>query len=404
MSAPWLALVESNTTGTGRDFALAARRHGLRPILLTRDPARYPYAAELGLDTRTADTADEEAVLAACHDLEPGGVRGVTSSSDLFVRTAAAVARRLGLPAPDPGAIALCRDKAASRRRLSEHGVPVPGFAACGTAAEVMAAAAELAGPVVVKPSQGTGSQGVRACADPYTAGRWARRLLGDGVPAPVLVEREIRGPEYSVEVLNGTVVGITAKHVGSPPYFVETGHDLPASPAEPVAEALRSVTLSALRAVGLTTGPAHVELRLDGPRPHVIEINPRLAGGLIPRLIRHATGRDLIDEVVAHAAGRPPAPGSRLTRYASIRFLVPPAGVVTSVTGLDAARSAPNIVDVTCTAAPGMRLVPEHSFKDRRGHVISVADTAEEAAAAAERAHARIDIAVSSPTAEPVR
>jgi lysylphosphatidylglycerol synthetase-like protein (DUF2156 family) len=52
MTGPWFALVESNTTGTGRDFAEAARAHGLRPVLLARSPERYPYAAELGLDVR----------------------------------------------------------------------------------------------------------------------------------------------------------------------------------------------------------------------------------------------------------------------------------------------------------------------------------------------------------------
>ena len=389
MSEPWFVLVESNTTGTGRDFALAARRHGLRPVLVTRDPARYTYVAELDLDVRVVDTTDEDAVLAACRDLGP--LRGIGSSSDLFVRTAAAAGRRLGLPVPDPEAIARCRDKAETRRCLSEHGVPVPEFTVCRTVEEAEAAAA---GPVVVKPSQGTGSQGVRACADAAEAGRWARELLAS---APViLVEREIRGPEYSVEVLDGMVVGVTAKHVGDAPYFVETGHDLPArTPAVP---ALESVTLAALRAVGLTTGPAHVELRLDGDLPHVIEINPRLAGGLIPRLIQHATGRDLIDEVVAGAAGLPARTAERLDRYAAIRFLVPPEGLVTSVTGVEEAARLPHVVEAVCTAAPGDRLTVEHSFKDRRGHVIAVADRAEDAVAAAERAHARVGIAVSAP------
>ncbi len=389
MTEPWFALVESNTTGTGRDFALTARRHGLRPVLLTRDPKRFPYVAELGLDVRVVDTTDEDAVLEACRAL--GALRGIGSSSDLFVRTAAAVGRRLGLPVPDADAIARCRDKAETRRFLSRHGVPVPDFTVCRTVAEVEAAAG---GPVVVKPSQGTGSQGVRACADAAEAGRWARALLAS---APVvLVEREIRGPEYSVEVLDGVVVCVTAKHVGDAPYFVETGHDLPAR--VPACAVLESVTLSALRAVGLTSGPAHVELRLDGDTPHVIEINPRLAGGLIPRLIRHATGRDLIDEVVAGAAGLPAGTAERRDRFASIRFLVPPEGLVTSVTGVEEAAGLPHVVEAVCTASPGTRQAIEHSFKDRRGHVIAVADRAEDAVAAAERAHARIRVEANAP------
>ena len=38
---PVLAMVESNTTGTGRAFATAARARGLRPVLLSARPERY---------------------------------------------------------------------------------------------------------------------------------------------------------------------------------------------------------------------------------------------------------------------------------------------------------------------------------------------------------------------------
>ena len=42
----WLALIESNTSGTGRLFARAAAAQGFRPILLSEDPSRYTYAAD----------------------------------------------------------------------------------------------------------------------------------------------------------------------------------------------------------------------------------------------------------------------------------------------------------------------------------------------------------------------
>jgi biotin carboxylase len=395
---PWFVLVESNTTGTGRDFAEAARRLGMRPVLLSRLPDRYPYVAELGLDVRPVDTWNADAVLAACRELGLRDVGGITSSSESFVGVAAIVGRRIGLPAPDPAAIALCRDKVTQRRHLCKQRLPVPEFVACTNTAMVARAAAELRAPIVVKPSHGTGSQGVRICENPYIAGQWARRLFrGDGVPSAeaVLVEREVCGPEYSVEVINGVIVGITAKHLGSRPYFVETGHDFPACTSGSVEAVLRSTTSSALRAVGLMTGPAHVELRWDGEKPWLIEINPRLAGGLIPRLIRRAIGRDLVDELVAHAAGYRPGSNARLNRYSSIRFLLPGEGTVASITGLEVARGVRHVEEVACTASPGMRLEVEHSFKDRRGHVISAADRLEDAMTAAEYARGCIEIAM---------
>lgn len=389
MSAGWLALVESNTTGTGRDFALAARTLGLRPVLLTKGERHYPYAAELDLDVLLTDTSSPSAVLAACAGLP--GLRGITSSSEYFIGVAAAVARDLGLPGVDPAAIALCRDKVAARERL--RGFGVPDFAGCRTPAEA-AAAARAFGPVVVKPGSGSGSCGVRACADPADAEDWARRLFADGVPE-VLVEREITGPEFSVEVLAGQVVGVTAKHLGPWPYFVEHGHDFPAPVPRSTTDALGAAALAALRACGLGEGTAHVEFRWAEDRPWLIEINPRLAGGLIPRLVRHALGRDLVAEVVASAAGLGVTPTTSTPAHASIRFLVPSAGVVTEVSGVDEARRVPGVLDVVCTAAPGQELVLDNSFTDRRGHVVAVGATAAEAISRVEAAHARIRIAV---------
>lgn len=385
----WFLLVESNTTGTGRDFAVAARRRGLRPLLLARDPARYPYAAELGIDTRVIDTTDVAAVAEVAEELAPAGI---TTSSEYFVAIAATVAAERGLPGPDPDAVARCRDKTTQRRTAAVAGLPTPRFAECATTDDVRDAAAAIGRPVVVKPVQGSGSVGVRRCETADEAADWA-----DGVLATtdrVLVEEAVDGPEFSVEILDGEPVGVTGKHLGPEPYFVEVGHDFPAPVEESVAATLRSSALDALHAVGLTSGPAHVELRVPpGAAPVVIEINPRLAGGLIPRLVLLATGRDLVDEVVAAAAGQPAAAPEGGTGTASIRFLLPAqAGVVDAVTGLAEAAAIPGVVDVLCRLVPGETTALTQDFTDRKGHVLA------DNAAAAEAAIARVGIHYSVP------
>jgi len=383
---PWFLLVESNTTGTGRDFAIAALRRGLRPLLLARDPARYPYAAELSLDTRIIDTTDLAAVVAVADELAPVGI---TSSSEYFIATAATVAAHRGLPGPDPAAIERCRDKATQRRVALAAGLPTPWFAECATPAEAHEAATAFGRPVVVKPVRGSGSVGVRRCATPAEVADWAGGLLA--TVDRVVVEEAIDGPEFSVEIMDGEPVGVTAKHLGAEPYFVEVGHDFPAPIPAPLAAALCSAALAGLDAVGLTSGPAHVELRVPpGGAPHVIEINPRLAGGLIPRLVLLATGRDLIDEVVAAAEARPAAPpAAGGTGTASIRFLLPArGGEVDAVTGLADAAAVPGVVNVLCRLAPGDTTVIDHAFTDRRGHVIADSAAAAEAAIAAVHIH----------------
>ena len=391
---PWLVLVESNTTGTGRLFVSTGRALGFTPVLLTADDSRYPYVAADGLAFLRVDTGDPAALAAACTGLAARAPIGaVLSSSEYFVAAAARLARQLDLPAPDPDAVTRCRDKAMQRRTLAGH----PGavrYVECSEADQAAEATRQLGGSVVVKPCFGSGSEGVRACSGPDEAAAWAQRLLAvrhneRGLPIEprILVEELVTGPEYSVEVLDGTVYGITAKHLGEPPFFVETGHDFPAVLAPADADRLAEVARRAVEVLGLDHGPAHVELRLSARGPVVMEVNPRLAGGLIPQLVRLATGIDLIAATIRSAAGR--GPGGPVTRgadhHASIRFLLLPDDGEVRTVSLDRAWAVPGVVEAVCTATAGERRQHHHSFRDRIGHVLALGETATDAASAAE-------------------
>lgn len=393
MSARWLVLVESNTTGSGRLFCARARELGLRPVVLARDPGRYPYLAIDRIDHRRTDTADPDAVLAACTALA-GLVAGVTSSSEYSIATGGEVARRLGLPHPDPAAVRACRDKPTQRARLHEVGVPGARFAAARSRAEAVAAAEAIGYPVVVKPVAGSGSIATRRCSDPESVEAAAAAVLSAdpatlGLPPQeaVLVEEYLAGPEFSVETFDDRAIGVTRKHLGPEPHFLETGHDFPARLDPAARAAIAGTAVGALRALGLGWGPAHVELRHTATGPRIVEVNPRLAGGMIPRMVQAATGIDLIRETVARAAGlpgRPPAPPPE--RAASIRFLVADAaGVLAEVRGVAEARQVPGVVEVGLTREPGQEVVPRGSFQDRLGYVIAAGDDGEAVARAAQ-------------------
>jgi S-sulfo-L-cysteine synthase (3-phospho-L-serine-dependent) len=390
----WLVLVESNTTGSGRLFCRAARRAGLRPVLLARDPDRYPYVRADGVENRVVDTGDPAAVLAACAGL-PAAVAGVTSSSEYYVGTASEVARALGRPHPDPAAIRDCRDKATQRARLAAAGLPGPAFAAAGSPAEAVAAADRIGYPVVVKPVAGSGSIGVRRCGTAAEVAGAAGAVLlgagqavGTGLPAQdaVLVEEYLPGAEFSVETFDDRVVGVTRKHLGPEPAFVETGHDFPAPLDPAAAAALGDAAVAALRALGLGWGAAHTELRLTAAGPVVVEVNPRLAGGMIPRLVEEATGIDLIALLVARVAGQRPVPVPSRARAASIRFLVAAAaGRLAGVSGVAEARRVPGVVEVGVTAREGQEVLVRGSFQDRLGYVLAAGGDRPAAAAAAD-------------------
>ncbi|MCS0600872.1 ATP-grasp domain-containing protein [Streptomyces sp. LP11] len=402
MTRDVFVLVESNTTGTGRLFPVAARALGLHPVLLAADPSRY--ASVGGAEVVRTDTDSVAAVVDACRRLAVGRrVAGVATSSDYYVETAAAAAVALGLPANSPADLAAIRDKGTQRARLAAAGVRVPRFTVAGTVDEVLAAAAATGYPVVVKPVTGSGSLGVLLCADAERAAGHARALLsrenderGRPVPHRVTVEEFVSGPEYSAEVLDGTVAGITAKHLGAPPLFVETGHDFPADLAPAVREAVTEAAEAAVRALGIALGPAHVELRLGPAGPVLIEVNPRLAGGWIPRLVREATGADLILGTVAAFSGRPAPVAATAARGAAIRFVMAAGdGRLRGIDGVARACAVPGVVDVETYREPGAEIVVGGDFRDRIGHVLARGATAAEAAAGAEEGVGRITLSM---------
>ncbi|HEU4454608.1 MAG TPA: ATP-grasp domain-containing protein, partial [Longimicrobium sp.] len=293
------------------------------------------------------------------------------------------------------------RDKSRQREVLAAGGVPVPAFRAVSSAAEAVAAARAIGFPVVVKPVDGSGSAGVRACAGEGEVEAHAAPLFAaGGAGTRLLVESFVAGPEFSVEVFSGRVVGITRKHLGSPPFFVEAGHDYPAALPAGVAAALADSATRGTALLGLGWGPLHWELRVaeDG-RAIPMEVNPRLAGGFIPELVRHAQGIDLIRETLRLVVGRSPGLVPAHDRHASIRFLfAPAAGRLEAVEGRSAALGRPGVVDVALYRKMGDELAIHGDFRDRIGHVIACARADDTAARAAERARDSIRVLVAAP------
>lgn len=398
-----LLLIESNTTGTGQLFARRAAALGLRPVLLTADPSRYRYVAQDAVDYVRTDTSAQDAIDDAARALgRDADIAGVTSSSEYYIEAAAACALSLGLPGPAPDAVRACRHKGTQRETLAAAGVSGPTFVLARTIAEARNAA--IGYPVVVKPCCSSGSLGVRLCADEAEAMSHAAELLGATrnerglrVPNEVLVEEFMTGPEYSVEVFAGRAVTTVDKHTGDLPWFVETGHDTPSRLPASSARLLMQAAEEAVAALGLGWGAIHVELRLPPSGPRIVEVNPRLAGGMIPELIHRAHGIDLIDAQVRAAAGLPSGPALPGRSAASIRFLTADCrGTIRDASAaVAAALAVDGVADAAVYRADGEGIAPATDFRGRIGHVIAVSSHAEEAAAAADRGLRELSSAV---------
>lgn len=235
--------------------------------------------------------------------VRPGNrVAGVTTTSEFYLTAAARLAKELGLPGEVPRTLADCRDKGRLREILGAAGAELPRFAVCAEAVDVVRGVERVGLPCVVKPVDDSGSTDVLLCRTAQQVVEHASRLLartvnGRGQPRAgrVLVEEYLDGRELSVEMFTvdgeHRIVAVVAKEVTGTPHFVEAQHIVPAPLGDDLHEEVVVTVAKALTAMGIRRGPTHTEVKLTPSGPAAVEINPRLAGGMIPELLRLVTG-----------------------------------------------------------------------------------------------------------------
>jgi hypothetical protein len=145
-------------------------------------------------------------------------------------------------------------------------------------------------------------------------------------------------------------------------------------------------------RALGLREGPVHAELRIHDGRPWLVEVAARTIGGLCSRTLRFGAGITLEELVLRHALGRPVRDEAREKRAAGVMMIpIPRAGLLREVRGLEDARSAALIEEVTITVHRGGRLVPLPRGDRYLGFIFARGDDPADVERALRDAHGRL-------------
>jgi D-alanine-D-alanine ligase len=195
----------------------------------------------------------------------------------------------LGIPFTGPGASACarCIDKVLAKHAIREAGVPTPdwfgfkqtAFRELGAADALGALEASLGFPLVVKPSRGGSSLGVRFAAGP---GELPQALVSAfSYDERVLLERFVDGREMAVGVVGDEALPVVeAIPAEGDRYDFEARYEIgrtrfecPAALDEGERAAVVEAALGTYRALGLT-GFARVDLILAADGPWVLEAN----------------------------------------------------------------------------------------------------------------------------------
>jgi acetyl-CoA/propionyl-CoA carboxylase biotin carboxyl carrier protein len=240
---------------------------------------------------------------------------GFLAENAAFARACAAAG--LVFIGPPPEAIEAMGDKIRAKQTVSAAGVPVvPGRNELGMSDDdLVAAAAEVGYPVLVKPSAGGGGKGMRRVEDPVdlpaaleSARREARGAFGDDT---LLIERFVANPRHiEIQVLadaHGTVI-----HLGERECSLQRRHQKIIEEApSPLLDArmrerMGASAAEAARSVGYT-GAGTVEFIVSTDRPDeffFMEMNTRLQ--VEHPVTELVTGVDLVAQQIRVAAGLP--------------------------------------------------------------------------------------------------
>ncbi len=284
-----------------------------------------------------ADPLDEiEAILAKVRGLELAGV--ITSDDYPGAALAAAVARRLGLPGPDPAAVLLCQHKYLARLEQAKY-VPqaVPMFALINVADDAPRPD-DLSFPLFVKPVKSffsIGAERVNSAAElaallPHWDNldqffqpleRMLERYIGTTIGTERLIaEGLLQGEQVTVEgYVHGGVATIfgVVDSIMFPGTLAFSRFDYPSHLPLGVQTRMGEIATTTMQGLGFDNGIFNIEMMYDADadRISIIEINPRMASQFAD-LYEKVDGTSSYSVLLDLAQGRPPRYTRRQGRY----------------------------------------------------------------------------------------
>lgn len=325
---------------------------------------------------------------------------------------AAYIAEALRLRHNTVEAVIAAKNKHRMREVLSGAGLQVPRYWHFSLDSDPHETAARVEYPCVVKPVFLSTSRGVMRANNQSEFVEAVKRLdrivstpgvarRGGALAREALAEEFVPGFEVAVEglVTNGEFRMLAIFDKPDPldgPFFEETIYVTPSRLTQQVQHEIVETTSAATRAMGLTKGPVHAELRVNKRGPWVIEVAARAIGGLCSRALSFDNGMSLEELIVRHALGENVSSIEREAQAAGVMMIpIPRPGILKEVAGIEHAKAVPDVEDVVITAHVTQELLPPPEGASYLGFIFSRAETPDRIEAALREAHSRLEFII---------
>ena len=234
---------------------------------------------------------EKDRILEICRQVHIDGI--TTIASDAAVPTVCFIAGEMGLTGNSFEDALVSTDKYLMRKRFAEFSVSSPRFVIADDHFSVNG----FRFPVIVKPTDRSGSRGVKKIDSNADLQVAVQRAQKESFTHQAIIEEYITGSEVSVESITwkGThyILAITDKITTEEPYFVELEHHQPSRLSVQIQEKIMSETLKALSALNILYGASHSEFKITPyGNVYAIEVGARMGGDFIgSHLVQLSTG-----------------------------------------------------------------------------------------------------------------
>lgn len=295
-------------------------------------------------------TVDKDAILKICQEIRVDGI--TTIASDVAVLTVNYVAEKMGLIGNPDKYSETATNKYLMRQCFMDNNVPSPKF--CLTDGTIPEIAYTFRYPVIIKPTDRSGSRGVEKVDIANDLQAAIERACKESFQKKAVIEEFVEGREISVESISYKgkhyVLQITDKVTTEAPFFVELEHHQPSTLPDDIKKRVKEIVLNALDALHIQYGASHAELKItkDGDI-RVIEIGARMGGDFIGSdLVRLSTGYDFLRGVIEVALGTFEEPHLTEHNHSGVYFLCKETERLKPI--IDNHRDFPDIVEAEIT------------------------------------------------------
>lgn len=307
----------------------------------------------------------------------------VTVATDLGVMTTARIAAELGLPGLDPLVADFVRDKHAVRRKLRDGRIcSVLDYWMLKSESDVQCLKDAIRYPVIVKPTDGSGSRGVRRVDQPEDLRAAFLSAIQCSLTASVLAETFVTGNEFGVESFVADkrvhVLGVMRKTMTPAPNYAELGHACPAVIKPHLLQRIKESVQATITCLGINYGSVNMDLLVTTDESVVIiDIGARMGGNLIgSHIIPLSCGIDLLGNTVNAALGNPVDFAQHEERFIATRLLDFGPGTIVSIGDYRPLLDNKKVLDILVNTEVGREVSEYRTNQDSCGYVVVTEDS----------------------------